>query len=55
MNRCARIWHVSAFELDGKPLVAFDFASGECLGPIVRLPRLTGQALAFFLEESDRD
>ncbi len=29
-------------------VVAFDFQSGECLGPIVRLPRLNGQALAFF-------
>jgi hypothetical protein len=29
-------------------VVAFDFASGKCLGPIVRLPRLNGQALAFF-------
>jgi hypothetical protein len=29
-------------------VVAFDFISGECLGVIVRLPRLTGQALAFF-------
>jgi DNA-binding beta-propeller fold protein YncE len=29
-------------------VVAFDFATGECLGVIVRLPRLHGQALAFF-------
>jgi DNA-binding beta-propeller fold protein YncE len=29
-------------------VVAFDFASGECLGALVRLPRLNGQALAFF-------
>jgi hypothetical protein len=29
-------------------VVAFDFASGECLGAIARLPRLNGQALAFF-------
>jgi hypothetical protein len=29
-------------------VVAFDFASGECLGTIVRFPRLNGQALAFF-------
>jgi hypothetical protein len=29
-------------------VVAFDFASGECLGVMVRLPRLNGQALAFF-------
>ena len=29
-------------------VVAFDFASGTCLGTIVRLPRLNGQALAFF-------
>jgi hypothetical protein len=29
-------------------VVAFDFASGECLGGMVRLPRLNGQALAFF-------
>jgi hypothetical protein len=29
-------------------VVAFDFASGECLGAIARLPRLNGQALVFF-------
>jgi hypothetical protein len=29
-------------------VVAFDFASGECLGAFVRLPRLNGQALVFF-------
>jgi hypothetical protein len=29
-------------------VVGFDFASGECLGPIARLPRLNGQALVFF-------
>ena len=29
-------------------VVAFDFMSGECLGVIVRLPRLNGQALVFF-------
>jgi hypothetical protein len=29
-------------------VVGFDFASGECLGAIVRLPRLNGQALVFF-------
>jgi hypothetical protein len=29
-------------------VVVFDFASGECLGAIARLPRLNGQALAFF-------
>lgn len=29
-------------------VVAFDFASGECLGAIVQLPRLNGQALVFF-------
>ena len=29
-------------------VVAFDFASGRCLGPVVRLARLFGQALAFF-------
>jgi hypothetical protein len=29
-------------------VVAFEFASGECLGAIARLPRLNGQALAFF-------
>ena len=29
-------------------VVAFDFTRGRCLGPIVRLPRLHGQALAFF-------
>jgi len=29
-------------------VVGFDFASGECLGAIARLPQLNGQALAFF-------
>jgi NAD(P)-dependent dehydrogenase (short-subunit alcohol dehydrogenase family) len=29
-------------------VVAFDFASGEFLGTVVRFPRLYGQALAFF-------
>ena len=29
-------------------VVAFDVTSGRCLGAIVRLPRLFGQALAFF-------
>jgi DNA-binding beta-propeller fold protein YncE len=29
-------------------VVAFDFASGRCQGPLVRYPRLNGQALAFF-------
>jgi DNA-binding beta-propeller fold protein YncE len=29
-------------------VVGFDFVSGACLGSIVRLPRLNGQALAFF-------
>jgi hypothetical protein len=29
-------------------VVGFDFASGECLGGIARLPRLNGQALEFF-------
>src|ERR1700741_5311487 len=29
-------------------VAGFDFASGECLGAIARLPRLNGQALAFF-------
>ena len=29
-------------------VVAFDFATGECLGPIVRLPRLNGQGAIFF-------
>ena len=29
-------------------IVGFDFASGECLGAIARLPRLNGQALVFF-------
>jgi hypothetical protein len=28
-------------------VVAFDFASGNCLGTTVRLPRLNGQALVF--------
>jgi DNA-binding beta-propeller fold protein YncE len=29
-------------------VVAFDFMTGDCLGAVVRLPRLNGQALAFF-------
>src|SRR5271154_3188483 len=29
-------------------VVGFDFASGECLGAIARLPQLNGQALVFF-------
>jgi len=29
-------------------VVGFDFTSGECLGAIVRLPRLNGQAVALF-------
>jgi hypothetical protein len=29
-------------------VVAFDFASGECVGAIARLPQLNGQALVFF-------
>jgi DNA-binding beta-propeller fold protein YncE len=29
-------------------VVCFDFASGDCLGAVARLPRLNGQALAFF-------
>jgi hypothetical protein len=29
-------------------VVAFDFASGACLGAVVGLPRLNGQAVAFF-------
>jgi hypothetical protein len=29
-------------------VVGFDFATGECLGSIARLPRLNGQALEFF-------
>src|SRR5580704_11511770 len=29
-------------------VVGFNFASGECLGAIARLPRLNGQALEFF-------
>ena len=29
-------------------VVAFDFASGRCLGAIVQLPRLYGQAVVFF-------
>jgi len=29
-------------------VVGFDFASGECLGAVARLPRLNGQALVFF-------
>lgn len=29
-------------------VVAFDFRSGACVGPVARLPRLYGQALVFF-------
>jgi DNA-binding beta-propeller fold protein YncE len=29
-------------------VIAFDFASGRCLGAVVRYPRLNGQALALF-------
>ena len=29
-------------------VVGFDFASGACLGAVVRFPRLNGQAVAFF-------
>lgn len=29
-------------------VVGFDFASGECVGTVARLPRLNGQALVFF-------
>jgi hypothetical protein len=29
-------------------VVAFDFASGRCLGAVVKLPRLHGQAVVFF-------
>lgn len=29
-------------------VMAFDFASGRCLGAVVRYPRLNGQALVFF-------
>lgn len=43
------------FSLDGHlccvaqdEVVAFDFASSKCLGALVRLPRLNGQALLFF-------
>lgn len=31
-------------------VVAFDFASGRCLGAVVQFPRLHGQALVFFPE-----
>ena len=34
-------------------VVTFDFASGKCLGALVRLPRLNGQALAFFPTAGD--
>lgn len=29
-------------------VMAFDFASGQCFGAIVRFPRLNGQAIALF-------
>ena len=48
------------FGPDGNPycvaqdeVVAFDFASGECLGAVVRLSRLNGQALAFFFHNAE--
>jgi hypothetical protein len=34
-------------------VVTFDFATGECLGAFVRLPRLNGQALVFFPTADD--
>ncbi len=34
-------------------VVTFDFATGECLGALVRLPRLNGQALLFFPTAGD--
>ena len=43
------------FGLDGKlycvaqdEVVAFDFTTGKCLGAVVRLPGLNGQAVIFF-------
>jgi hypothetical protein len=33
-------------------VVAFDFETGECLGAVVTMPRLNGQALAFFFPET---
>jgi hypothetical protein len=35
--------------------VGFDFVSGECLGAIVRLPRLNGQALVLFPSTGNTD
>ena len=29
-------------------VIAFDFASGRCLGAVVRFPRLNGQAVVLF-------
>jgi hypothetical protein len=29
-------------------VVAFDFTTGKCLGAVVRLPGLNGQAVIFF-------
>jgi hypothetical protein len=34
-------------------VVTFDFATGECMGALVRLPRLNGQALVFFPTAGD--
>jgi hypothetical protein len=34
-------------------VVAFDFGTGECLGAVVTLPRLNGQALIFFTSEQE--
>jgi hypothetical protein len=38
--------HLSCIAQD--EIVAFDFATGKCLGPMARMPRLNGQALVFF-------
>ena len=35
-------------------VVAFDFATGKSLDPVVRLPGLNGQAVIFF-EEEEKD
>jgi hypothetical protein len=44
--RFARDGHLYCVAQDD--VIGFDFASGACLGAVIRFPRLHGQALAFF-------
>jgi hypothetical protein len=34
-------------------VVAFNFEAGECLGAVVRLPRLNGQAVTFIPQDEE--